>query len=135
LIYSYKSVWSSGVSDIKYTLYAVMYMGHVRLILGGHGHSGTCPTVRVPLCPKKSGCHRDMSEIFSSLCPGRPAVTWSDRSRKIILSLVLSYRRITVFDLCNEIVQATVNDILHPAIGHNAKWELSSLFKELKFLF
>ena len=35
----------------------------------------------------------------------------------------------------DEIVQITVNDIPHPAIDHNAKWKLNSLFKELKFLF
>lgn len=35
----------------------------------------------------------------------------------------------------NEIMQITVNDILHPAIDKNAKWELNLLFKELNFLF
>ncbi|CAB4419430.1 unnamed protein product [Rhizophagus irregularis] len=35
----------------------------------------------------------------------------------------------------NDIMQITVDDILHPAIDPNAKWNLSSLFKELEFLF
>jgi hypothetical protein len=35
----------------------------------------------------------------------------------------------------NEIVHIKINDILHPAIDSNAKWKLSSLFKELEFLF
>ncbi|CAB4388178.1 unnamed protein product [Rhizophagus irregularis] len=35
----------------------------------------------------------------------------------------------------NDIMQITVDDILYPAIDPNAKWNLSSLFKELEFLF
>ena len=35
----------------------------------------------------------------------------------------------------NETVLTTVNDILHPAIDSNAKWNLESLFKELEFPF
>ena len=35
----------------------------------------------------------------------------------------------------DEIVYITVDDTLHPAIDSNVKWKLSSLFKELEFLF
>ncbi|PKC54134.1 hypothetical protein RhiirA1_477901 [Rhizophagus irregularis] len=35
----------------------------------------------------------------------------------------------------NDIMHITVDDILHPAIDPNAKWNLNSFFKELEFLF
>ena len=38
-------------------------------------------------------------------------------------------------DEIEELNEITVNDVIHPAIDPNAKWNLNSLFKELELPF
>jgi len=38
-------------------------------------------------------------------------------------------------DEIKELNEITVNDVIHPAIDPNAKWNLDSLFKELELPF